>query len=111
MRDAIIGGQGKSRCFDGGKKPFVGNLTGMALNGATQVEREQQPLQYDTYHVEKVQLARSMYSQLTIYTGGTPLGIVFEAHRRLAHKILGTWARPTEVLEFDSRSERLPSTS
>ena len=107
MRDAIIK-----------LKAFVGNAHQRATTGMNEVERAQDPLPFDQYDDQWRQLAQQLFFQLTMYTEGTPPGILrkvssqdgFEACRRRAFQHRpqnagSTLARLIEVLAFDFGSE------
>ena len=126
---AIIGDKGKPPTFDNVKKPdfhdwnfkfkaFIGNQSRKCLEGMTQVEYGQVQLNYANYDDEWRQMAQSLFYQLTMYTEGTPLGIIrkvsnqdgFEAYRRLSSQYdpqnMGSiLSRLMRVLEFDFGGE------
>ncbi|CAK0903384.1 unnamed protein product [Prorocentrum cordatum] len=84
----------------------------------TQVECSQNQLNYANYDDERRQMAQSLFYQLTMYTEGTPLGIIrkvsnqdgFEAYRRLSSQYdlqnMGSiLSRLMRALEFDFGGE------
>ncbi|CAK0857324.1 unnamed protein product [Prorocentrum cordatum] len=127
--NAIIGDKGKPPTFDNMKKPdfhdwafkfkaYIGNQSRKCLEGMTQVEYSQNQLNYANYDDEWRQMAQSLFYQLTMYTEGTPLGIIrkvsnqdgFEAYRRLSSQYdpqnMGSiLSRLMRVLEFDFGGE------
>ncbi|CAK0853235.1 unnamed protein product, partial [Prorocentrum cordatum] len=127
--NAIIGDKGKPPTFDNMKKPdfhdwtfkfkaYIGNQSRKCLEGMTQVECSQNQLNYANYDDEWRQMAQSLFYQLTMYTEGTPLGIIrkvsnqdgFEACRRLSSQYdpqnMGSiLSRLMRVLEFDFGGE------
>ena len=123
--NAIIGDKGKPPTFDNVRKPdfhdwnfkfkaFIGNQSRKCLEGMTQVEYGQVQLNYANYDDEWRQMAQSLFYQLTMYTEGTPLGIIrkvsnqdrFEAYTRLSYQYdtqnMGiVLSRLMKVLEYD----------
>ena len=108
------------RSFDAVKKPdfadwnfelkaFVGNLNQCTWTGMHEVEWAQDPLPYGQYDDEWRQLAPTIHVLLTMYTEGTPPGIVhkvsnrngFESYRRLP-------AQPTEHGEHTHAFDQSP---
>jgi hypothetical protein len=121
----IIGDKGKPPSFDGVKKldfadwnfklkAFIGNLNQKALKAMCLIEHSQDTLKPENYTDGEQQLASSLYFQLTMYTEGTPLGIIrkvtnqdgFEAYRKLCYQydpqtMGNTLARLMKILEFN----------
>ena len=75
-------------------KSFMGNISAPLMQSMSSIEHRQDVLETSGYTVEQSQMAAGLYYQLTMYTEGTPLGVVrkvtshdgFEAYRRLAYR-------------------------
>ena len=122
MRDATVGDRGSQPSFDSANKlgfadwnfrlkAFVGNWNWRALSGTNQVERGQEPLQYDTYDGERRQQAvAALAARRWASRERSATRIGSKRKRRLAdhrspRNIGSAPARLINVLEFDLWTE------
>ena len=120
-----LGDNGKPPVFSGDKrmafndwnfkfKSFMGNISAPLMQSMSSIEHRQDVLETSGYTEEQSQMAAGLYYQLTMYTEGTPLGVVrkvtshdgFEAYRRLAYQynpqtLGGQLAKLMRIVEFD----------
>ena len=95
-------------------KSFMGNISAPLMQSMSSIEHRQDVLETSGYTEEQSQMAAGLYYQLTMYTEGTPLGVVrkvtshdgFEAYRRLAYQynpqtLGGQLAKLMRIVEFD----------
>ena len=98
-------------------KSYMCNVSAPLLEGMSTIEHRQDVLETSGYTEEQSQMAAGLYYQLTMYTEGTPLGVVrkvtthdgFEAYRRLVYQYKdskGKWAEDEKFEGYCGRCGR-----
>ena len=75
-------------------RAYAGHQSSEMLTAMNNIQHHRDPLDMATYTEEQRQMAMILYFHLTMYTEGTPLGVVrkvqnndgFEAYRRLSYQ-------------------------